>query len=174
MNKRFVPNMYCKRVQDINLEKLKQLNIKCLLIDLDNTMAAHYDKTANDEVLAFIKKVKDAGFKIIIISNNTSDRVTTFASPLNIPFYGQARKPLMRMYLKIIKENDLKKEEIACVGDQLLTDIWGANRLGMFSILVTPIVESDIIYTKLNRLLEVFLFSSLKRTGHLERGKFYD
>src|SRR5690625_8031417 len=87
--------------------------------------------------------MKDADMKVTIFSNNNENRVTLFAEPLDTPFVFNARKPLRRAFKKARKEMGLEKDEVAVIGDQLLTDILGGNRAGYYTILVDPIVTSD-------------------------------
>ena len=83
-------------------------------------------------------------------------------------------KPLKRKYNKILKIYRLKPSEVACVGDQLLTDIWGANRMDFLSILVNPIGKTDFVLTKFNRLVEPFIYKQLSKKELLRRGKYYE
>ena len=68
----------------------------------------------------------------------------------------------------------MKSSEVACVGDQLLTDIWGANRMDFLSILVNPIGKTDFVLTKFNRLVEPFIYEQLSKKELLRRGKYYE
>lgn len=83
-------------------------------------------------------------------------------------------KPLKRKYNKILKSYNYKKEEIACIGDQLLTDIWGANRMDFTSILVNPIGKTDFTLTKLNRFIETSIYDKLKKQDLLKKGRYYE
>ena len=83
-------------------------------------------------------------------------------------------KPLKRKYNKILKSYNYKKEEIACIGDQLLTDIWGANRMDFLSILVNPIGKTDFTLTKLNRFIETSIYDKLKKQDLLKKGRYYE
>mgnify|MGYP001144460097 CR=1 FL=1 len=79
-----------------------------------------------------------------------------------------------KKYNKILKSYNYKKEEIACIGDQLLTDIWGANRMDFTSILVNPIGKTDFTLTKLNRFIETSIYDKLKKQDLLKKGRYYE
>lgn len=83
-------------------------------------------------------------------------------------------KPLPFSFHKVLKKYGLKKSEVAIIGDQLLTDIIGGNRVGIKTILVHPITERDLWITKVNRMRENKKFSKLKQQGFLKKGTFYD
>ena len=68
----------------------------------------------------------------------------------------------------------LKYHEITAIGDQLLTDIYGANRVGITSILINPIGEQEKWCTKINRFFEGFVYRKLRKKGLLEKGEYYD
>ena len=55
---------------------------------------------------------------------------------------------------------ELENNEIAVIGDQIFTDVLGANRMKMFSILVKPIKEKDIWITILKRPIENFIINN--------------
>lgn len=169
----FIPDMYQKSIYDIDYDKLKDKGIKCLLFDLDNTLVP-----VNVDVP--IKKVKELfaylekKFKIIIISNSNKKRLIPFKEGLNVDTAASSKKPFKKKYLRIMEIYHYKEFEIAAIGDQLLTDIYGANRVGITSILINPIGEYEKFGTKINRFLEKFVYRKLKKQNILTKGKYYD
>lgn len=161
------PNIYQKDIYSINYQKLKKRNIKNLLFDIDNTIASNKEKTPNKKVIELFDNLKKQGFNLYIITNSLKNRALTFGNKLNIKTYYFSIKPLSKNYLKLIKENNLKKEECAAIGDQLFTDIKGANKLNILSILVDPIDSKEFITTKINRLKE-------NKTKIIKRGEYYE
>lgn len=169
----FIPDLYQKNIYDIDYEKLKKKGIKCLLFDLDNTLVP-----VNEDVPS--KKVKELflylerDFKVIIVSNSNQKRLIPFKEGLNVDVAASARKPSRKKYLKIMDLYGFKKHEIAAIGDQLLTDIFGANRIGITSILVNQVGEYEKIGTKINRFFEGFIRRNFKKKKILIKGDYYD
>ena len=169
----FIPDIYQKNIYDIDYHKLKKRGIKCLLFDLDNTLVPVKTDTPT-------KKVKElfhffeTDFKVIIISNSNRKRLIPFKEGLNVDVAASAHKPFKKKYLKIMATYKFKEHEIAAIGDQLLTDIYGANKIGITSILISPIGEYEKFGTKINRFFEKFLYRRLKRKNILIKGEFYD
>ncbi|MGL4521836.1 MAG: YqeG family HAD IIIA-type phosphatase [Bacilli bacterium] len=164
----FLPNLCVENVTDITVDYLKANGIKTVITDLDNTLIAWDKPHATDELIAWFSALEEAGFSLIIVSNNNEERVRVFAEPHNIPFIHKARKPLATAYRKAIQQMGVEENEVVMVGDQLLTDIFGANRLGIHSILVKPVVQTDGIPTRVNRFFERRILRKLKKQGHLK------
>ncbi len=156
----FYPDYYCDKVTDITLELLERNNIKGLILDVDNTLI-DYDKNLLKGAEEWVKRLKQKGLKFIILSNsNQEEKVKNVASILEIPYFYFATKPLKRGFKKAQKELQLEKNEIAVIGDQIFTDIIGANRSKMFSILVNPVAKKDLFMTKIKRPLEEMIVKS--------------
>lgn len=171
---KFVPDVYQKSIYTINYEKLLDSGIKCLLFDLDNTIAPLSIKKPNNKVKNLFAELKDMGFKVILISNSGKSRVEVFKDYLNVDAAHSAMKPFKHKYNKIMKVYGFKDVEIAAIGDQFCTDILGANRMGITSILINPISSFDFFGTKFFRYLEKKIFAYLYKKGILEKGKYYD
>lgn len=165
------PKIYQKDIFSINYDKLLKQNIKNLLFDIDNTISSSKDQLPSKEVIELFNNLKEKGFNIFIITNALKKRATRFKNALNIKTYHFSMKPSPRNYNKIIKENNLKYEECAAIGDQLYTDIKGANNLGILSILVDPISKHEFITTKINRIKENML---IKKTKLIKKGEYYE
>ncbi|MFV0381778.1 MAG: YqeG family HAD IIIA-type phosphatase [Breznakia sp.] len=172
MIKKLQPKEYRKDFQHIDINHLKTKGIKLIICDLDNTLVAHDEPLPNEQVRLFIEKVKRSGLQICVISNNQKGRVKTFVKDLDIYAYAFAKKPLSWTYRKVKKDYALQGCEIAAVGDQILTDVWGGNRQGMYTILTHPLAQKDLKSTKVNRLIEQFLFKRLDAKGVLKKGVF--
>jgi HAD superfamily phosphatase (TIGR01668 family) len=111
--------------------------------------------------------MQEAGIFVTVVSNNKLKRVKMFSDPLGIPYIYGARKPMRRAFRKALKTMNLKKEEVVVIGDQLLTDVLGGNRLGLHTILVVPVAQTDGFVTKFNRRVERRILSWMKRKGML-------
>lgn len=170
---KFYPNMYQKRIHDINYKKLKKLGIKCLIFDLDNTIALIDQHIITDETKKLLTELKK-DFMVVIISNNVTRRVKEYADSLECDFVANATKPLSKGYRKIRKKYGFKKEEMCMIGDQIVTDIYGGNRYGMFSILVDPLGKKDLKITSLNRFIERKILKSYEKKDIMKKGVYYE
>ena len=148
------PNGYFNKVSDITLDYIKRNSIKGLILDVDNTLIDYYRKF-EDGTIEWVNELKNAGMKFCIVSNsNKLDKVKYVAEVLDIPYFHFAKKPFKSGFLKAKEKMGLKAENIAAIGDQIMTDVIGSNRCKMFSILVKPIKEQDILITRLKRPIE--------------------
>lgn len=160
-----LPNEFVTSVFEITPEKLQQLGVKGIITDLDNTLVEWDRADATEELTVWLAGLKEAGIRIVIASNNNEERVKHFAAPLNIEYIHRARKPLGKAYYSAIIRLGLRPEQVAMVGDQLLTDVMGANRQKLYTFLVRPVAESDGWVTRFNRFVERRVFNDLKRKG---------
>lgn len=148
------PKHYCKKITDLNIDFLKENNIKALILDVDNTLI-DYDRNFLEGLEEWHTNIKNAGIKTIILSNsNKVDKVRNVANTLGIEYIYFGTKPLKRGFKKAIAKLDLPVNNIAAVGDQIFTDVIGANRCKIFPILVEPINEKDLLVTKWKRPIE--------------------
>ena len=169
----FIPDIYQKNIYDIDYMHLKKMGIKCLLFDLDNTLVP-VKTTMPTQKLKELFLYLENNFKIIIVSNSNHKRLIPFKEGLNVDVAASSRKPSKKKYLKIMNMYKFKEHEIAGIGDQLLTDIFGANRVGITSILISPIGEYEKFGTKINRFFEKFIYYYLKKKNILIKGRFYE
>ncbi|MCM2999754.1 YqeG family HAD IIIA-type phosphatase [Paenibacillus favisporus] len=161
-----IPKMRVKTVFDLDLERLYSQGFRGIITDLDNTLVGAKAPLATPELIAWFEKVKKAGFQLVIVSNNQMARVSTFATPLDIRFVHEARKPSNAPFRKAMQMMGLKSEETIVVGDQMLTDVYGGNRLGLFTVLVLPIsIQDEGWGTRMNRRLEKIALARLRKKG---------
>ena len=171
---KFIPDMYQKSIYSINYDKLKADGIKCLLFDLDNTCAAYSVKEPTSKLIELFEDLKDMDFKVIIYSNNTKKRLEPFKNKLLVDCSANSRKPRKDKFLKIMKMFNFDLSEIAIIGDQLLTDIYGGNRVGIKTILVNPVSKEDIVPTMFSRLIEKRLMKKMHKRGIFTKGQYYE
>ncbi len=170
----YIPKMYKKSVLDVNYEKLKEKNIKYLLFDLDNTILEIGKDIPKKEICTLIKNLKK-DFNIYIISNNSSKkRLDKVSQCLQIPYIHFAMKPFSFGFKRIIKKHNLNKSDVCLIGDQIMTDILGGNRFGIYTVLVEPIGEKDLKVTSLNRFLEKRKLKKLEEMKLFKKGEFYE
>lgn len=148
------PKAYFEKVEDITIEFLNKNNIKALILDVDNTLIDYY-KNLSKEKISWAKNLKKNGVKLHILSNsNKIEKVREVSEKLDIPYIYFAKKPLKSGFLKVQKKLQENPENIGVVGDQIFTDIIGGNRCNMYTILVDPIYEKDILITRIKRPIE--------------------
>ena len=156
------PKAYLKSVKDITLNFLKENKINALILDVDNTLI-DYNQNLSEEIVDWVNLLKENGIKLYILSNtNNKEKVEKVAKKLDIPYRNLAKKPFKGGFIKVQKILDEKVENIGAVGDQIFTDVIGANRCKMFSILVDPIDKKDYWYTAWKRPLENFFKKKIK------------
>ncbi|WP_080146160.1 YqeG family HAD IIIA-type phosphatase [Marinilactibacillus piezotolerans] len=157
----FKPTWMVRSIYQITPQQLKQNKIKAVLTDLDNTLIAWNNPEATEETLEWIERMKEHGIKVIIISNNKAKRVSKVATILDLEFIPNARKPFQKGFKEAQEIYDLTKKDLLMVGDQIITDIKGANNAGIRSVLVKPILDSDAWNTRFNRMIELRIMNYL-------------
>lgn len=148
------PNTYLRRVQDIDLSDLRARGINTLLVDLDNTLLPRDTSTLSPDVIEWVTSLSGQGFTAVLVSNNWHQRVHAVAQELGLDLVAKAVKPLPFAFLSALSRAGARRENAAVIGDQLFTDVLGGRLLGMFTILVTPLSESDLWHTLMLRHLE--------------------
>ncbi len=166
MLKNFIPQLQVDTIYQIDLHELKKNGIKGIITDLDNTLVGAREPNSNPQLMEWIKLVDSLGFKVVIVSNNNKLRVAAFSDPIKLPFISRAQKPFNKSFIKALQMLNLKADETVVIGDQLLTDVLGGNRLGLYTILVTPFSLADeSFFTKINRRVERYICKKLKKRG---------
>ena len=158
-----MPDFIYKGVPAINLKELKDKGVKGILLDLDNTLI-NYERKLSQEVVDWVNKAKSEGFKICILSNsNKLDKIIPVAQKLELEYISFAKKPAKAGYLKASELLGLELKSLAMVGDQVFTDVVGANRLGITSVYVEPIDKKEYWYTKWKRPIEGLILNMAKK-----------
>ena len=170
----FKPDMYKNNIYEIDYKKLKKIGIKILVFDFDNTIVEAGNHVVSDKLKELFIELKKT-FEVYIISNTLNKpKIDKFASSCGVSYVYDARKPSLKGYKQVARFNDIEKNKICMIGDQLITDIWGAKRMGFFSILVDPINLNEWFGTRINRFLEKIIFKKLYKKYKIEKGKYYD
>ncbi len=165
MLKFLIPDQYLDSIFEIDTGYLKSLGIKGIITDMDNTLVSWSDRNVYPRLSEWFAGLKKEGFKLFIVSNNSRDRGGKLAHDLDIPAIWYAIKPRRGAFRKAITTMDLAPHEVAVVGDQVFTDVLGGNRLGLHTILVTPISEKEFFWTKLTRMFERVVISRLQKNN---------
>ncbi|MGM0652963.1 MAG: YqeG family HAD IIIA-type phosphatase [Bacillota bacterium] len=157
MRRLFMPDQQLNDIFEIDTAYLKSIGIKGLITDMDNTLVAWSDRSIYPRLAEWFALLKEEGFKLCIVSNNSEEKGGQLASEIGIPAIWYAVKPRRKAFRRALEKMELKPEETAVVGDQLFTDVLGGNRLGLHTILVNPISEKEFIWTKFPRMLERYV-----------------
>ena len=134
------------------------LGVDCLLIDIDNTISTDHGTKLIEGLGGWIKKMKNEGVKLYIVSNARKSRVLPFSKKVGLDFVPLAMKPLPFGYLRGVKKSGGKRKTAAIVGDQIFTDVLGGRLSGVKTILLTPILPESQISFRIRRKLEKAVF----------------
>ena len=165
----FFPTLYRRRITDVTVEDLQRLGASCVLLDVDNTLTTHDAPELDGAVSAWLDMMR-AQFALVIVSNNNAQRVAPFAEKIGLPFHALARKPLPGGFWEAGAENGKTAKECVVIGDQIFTDILGANLAGMKSILLEPIeLETKQKFIAFKRKIERPMLNGRKQKARRER-----
>ena len=159
----FFPTAMLPKAYDITVQQLQQLGVEGLLLDIENTLTTHDHPVPNDRILAWLSQMQKEGVKMILLSNNRPARVAPFAQKIGLAFEANAKKPLPGGYRRAAAAMGLSPERTVVVGDQLFTDMLGANLAGMASILVEPFQMEPFFRFRVKRCLERWILQGRKR-----------
>jgi len=165
-----VPDMYLESIHQLDHSALKEAGIKAVIFDLDNTLCEWRYGQPNPGLRAFFKDLTAAGLAAAIVSNSPQNRVDLFAKDLDVPAVGSAGKPGARAFRKAMSILRVGPDETGVVGDQLLTDVLGGNRLGLYTVLVVPVSRREFPGTKVTRMIERLILRWMVRRGLVEGG----
>lgn len=169
MLKTFYPDDYVASTYVIDFEKLYKDGVRGLIFDIDNTLVPH-GAPADDRAIKLFQRLKNIGFHCCLISNNKEPRVAKFNEPIQVDYVYDAHKPSTKNYRKAMKIMGTDTSNTVFIGDQLFTDVWGAKRSGIKSILVKPIHPKEEIQIILKRYLEkIVLYFYLKNKKKVEK-----
>lgn len=149
----FYPDRYLKSAYDIDYDKYYMDGYRGVIFDIDNTLVMH-GAPADERSKALIAHLKELGFQIMLLSNNKEPRVKMFNDEVQVSYIFKAGKPGKSGYLKAMERMGTNAENTFFVGDQLFTDVWGARRCRIHSILTQPIDPREEIQIVLKRYLE--------------------
>ena len=159
------PEKIFHRVTDITPEYLKSIGVKGLALDADNTLSTHHSQTPLENVEEWLAQMVAAGIKLQMVSNSKDRRCRPFAERLGLEYTCVACKPLPFGFWRARRKMGLKGREFAAVGDQLFTDMLGANLAGVTPLLVEPILLEDGWSFKVRRRLEAPLLCRYRGEG---------
>ena len=149
----FYPGNYVDSAYEIPYEKLYERGYRGIIFDVDNTLVPH-GAPADARAKKLFEKLRAIGFRYCFVSNNQKPRVEPFAKAVEGDFIENAHKPAVKNYKKACQVIGIDLDRTIFIGDQLFTDIYGAKRAGIRTILVKPIHPKEEIQIVLKRYLE--------------------
>lgn len=161
--RRWCPDEHVPSVVAITPEHLRARGIRALLLDLDNTITPWRSRQVPTEVRQWIAQMQAAGIQLCFVSNTRNlARLRRLSEMLGIPYARGPMKPRRAMLMRAIEMLKVKPEETAIVGDQIFTDVWSGNRLGIYTIWVRPMAPREFVGTKISRAVERWLLRKMK------------
>ncbi|RQD70560.1 MAG: YqeG family HAD IIIA-type phosphatase [Tindallia sp. MSAO_Bac2] len=157
------PRIWVDQLSHIPIKELKTVGIKALIIDIDNTLVAWDSPQPSSESIQWMKEAKEEGFNIMLVSNNKPERVQRMQAFFHCRGLARAKKPTGYGLKKALRIMRHKPHETAIIGDQIFTDVLGGNRIGLYTILVTPIKSKEFWWTTIVRRAEKRILSRLKK-----------
>ena len=160
--KRFYPDMKLNSVYEVDFDRLYKKGIRGLIFDIDNTLVPH-GADADERIEKLFGELKKMGFKTFLLSNNKLERVKRFNTNIRSLYIYKAGKPNAVNYIKAMRMMGTGKENTVFIGDQLFTDIWGAKKAGISTILLNPIDKKEEIQIVLKRYLEKIVLNTYEK-----------
>src|SRR5262245_27346520 len=119
----FLPDLLVRSVQELTPARLASLGVRAVLLDVDGTLKPHFASHIEDDVLAWLKNLSEAGIQAALLTNGKAQRLGPLAESLGLPFFPSACKPLPFVCRRAVRELKLRAKEVALIGDQLFTDV---------------------------------------------------
>ena len=158
-----LPKLVATALTDITPQLLRQKGIRLLMLDFDNTIVPYTCDEPTDAMKEWLSEMKRVGITICVVSNSKKDRVKVFCNAYGIPCITHAYKPFSKGIISCLELFQIPAESAALVGDQIYTDVLGANCAGVTSILVDAI-DNHNIWLKLRHVAEMpFRFAARNR-----------
>ena len=153
MLERFYPGEYVDSTYEIDFDRLYEDGYRGVIFDIDNTLVPH-GAPADERACALFAHLKELGYHCMLLSNNKEPRVKMFNDAVQVSYIYKAGKPNPANYRKAMEQMGTDEKNTLFVGDQIFTDVYGANRTGIRTIMVKPIHPKEEIQIVLKRYLE--------------------
>ena len=155
------PSATGRSAYELPYERMYDEGVRALLFDIDNTLVPH-GAPADERAVELFGKLKTTGFSTCLVSNNKEPRVKSFADDVGSSYVYKAGKPGKKGYLRAMELTGSCPSSAVMVGDQIFTDLIGANLLGVRTVLVRPIHPREEIQIVLKRIPEFFVLLSYR------------
>ena len=158
----FYPGNYVDSAYGDPIRKTYERGYRGIIFDVDNTLVPTVHRQMRGRSNCF-ERLRAIGFSTCILSNNKEPRVSPFADKVGSPYIFKGGKPSRKGYERAMERMKTDRDTTLFVGDQLFTDVWGANRTGLYSILVKPINPKEEIQIVLKRYLEAIVLAFYRK-----------
>src|SRR5262245_43750068 len=148
------PHLHLPSVLELTPERVRELNLDGLLLDVDCTLKNYHATSFRAEVVSWVKSMNAGGIRLCMLSNGKAGRIGRLAALLDIPFVAKAFKPLPFGCHAGLKKLGLPASRAGVVGDQIFADILAGRLAGLFTILVTPTSPEEPWFTRVKRPFE--------------------
>lgn len=148
------PERKVAKFTDVTCDMLEGMGAKGVMVDIDNTIVPHKSNEVTQEIIDWFGVLRGHGYEMCILTNNPKWRADIFSEALGIPAVSGWVKPWPWGFSRALRRIKTSPSDTVMVGDQLFTDVMGAKWMGMKAILVTPISQSELLYTKMLRKIE--------------------
>jgi uncharacterized protein len=158
-----LPRDLIDRVQDVTPDFLEVRSLRGLMLDIDNTLVPHREVGNPEALRAWLEPLRAAGIELRLVSNALPDRIALFSRVLNLRAAGNggtAGKPFSYAFRTAMQDMNLEPARVGMLGDQVFSDILGANLVGAYPILVRPLSDNALPHTKIARTLERLVLRS--------------
>ncbi len=162
MLERFYPQRRLRSAYEIPYEQYLRKGFRGVIFDIDNTLVPH-NAPADGRARELFSRLHAMGFQTCLLSNNREPRVREFAGEVDSPYIFKAGKPKIKGFERAMEKMGTGQKDTLFVGDQLFTDVYGANRAGVYSILTDPINPREELQIVLKRFLERPLLKAYER-----------
>lgn len=170
----YIPDVYGKSIYTIDYTKLWTRGIKCLLFDLDNTIVPSHVSEPPKKAKELFTGLKQKGFKVIIFTNSPMVRLRSFMNYFGVDGVSCAFKPFTYKLKRLLRKYHYTVNEMAIIGDQMMTDVKAGNKTGITTVLIEPVSKKDFILTKINRHHEKNIMKKLRNYDLFCKGRYYD
>lgn len=167
MSNLLFPDISIGKLTDLTPQLLAKHGARAVILDVDNTMSPPDTAESYPGIEAWIVSMRKNDIKLIILSNNTPERVKPYSDKTNIDFVC-ATKPSRKGYKLCFERLGVTPKECCCVGDQIYTDVLGANLSGCISCLVEPLSPDQTLFIGLKRALEKPILAIYKKRGKVK------
>ena len=150
----FFPDYQAESVYELTPEWFRERGFRGLILDIDNTLVSPH-APADETAIAWTRHLKEAGLALAVLSNNSRQRAESFAAALDCPFVAEAGKPRPEGFMRAMEMLGTDRQSTLVIGDQLLTDVYGAHRAGLKCLLVDALDPArEQPFVRVKRLLE--------------------
>ena len=161
-----IPDLICKSLTDLTPQALLSRGVSYLMMDFDNTIVPYTTDVPTEKMLAWLQMMQGSGVRLCVVSNSKRERVVTFCKTYGLACVTHAKKPFQKGISECLRRFSLAPSEAALVGDQIYTDVLGANCAGLTSILISAI-DNHTIWLKLRHVCELpFIAWGKRRIRH--------